>query len=279
MRTQLPDRAPGAAPAALMTRLVPAPVATAETREPAAEDALFAEEAQALARATPRRRSEFAAGRACARRALRMLGMAPQAIPVGARGEPRWPAGVLGSITHCAGLRAAALARTSDVAALGIDAEPHAPLPPRLLGRIASERELAAIRDVAREHPEHPEVALDRLIFSAKEAVYKAWFPLTGRPLAFRDIELSIDPSRGELRARLLVDAPLIEGREVAALSGRWRADDAFLCVAIVLAGAGMRLRAPLGHPDAVPLGDPDAVVRAREIAQWVDPPARAERG
>ena len=55
----------------------------------------------------------------------------------GAKREPLWPAGVVGSITHCDGYRAAAVARATDLATVGIDAEPHEPLPDGVLAAIA----------------------------------------------------------------------------------------------------------------------------------------------
>ena len=88
-------------------------------------------------------------------------------------------------MTHCAGYRAAAVARSGDLAAVGIDAEPHAPLPPDVLELVArpEERvELTALEEA------RPDLHWDRILFSAKEAVFKAWFPLTRRWLDFTDV-------------------------------------------------------------------------------------------
>jgi 4'-phosphopantetheinyl transferase EntD len=95
-----------------------------------------AEEAQ-LSGASAQRRAEFATGRACARAALAALGLPATAILRGPRGGPQWPAGVAGSITHCAGYRACAAALLGDVAAIGIDAEPNCPLPDGVLADIS----------------------------------------------------------------------------------------------------------------------------------------------
>ena len=95
--------------------------------------------------ADPRRRAEFTAGRACARTALARLGLPAAPVLAGRAGEPRWPAGVTGSITHCAGYRACAVARTADLAALGIDAEPNAGLPAGLIESVAGHAERAWI--------------------------------------------------------------------------------------------------------------------------------------
>jgi 4'-phosphopantetheinyl transferase EntD len=69
---------------------------------------LFPDEREALGRAVEKRRRGFVTSRARARDALARLGIAPQPIPSGSRGKPVWPAGVVGSITHCAGYRLAA---------------------------------------------------------------------------------------------------------------------------------------------------------------------------
>ena len=142
----------------------------------------------------------------------------------------------MGSITHCTGYCAAVAARAGEVAALGIDAEPDAPLPPRVLAHVASERELAAIDHdlVAREG-----VPLGKLLFSAKEAVYKAWFSLTGRPLGFRDVQLAIDLASGRLDAQLIAAPALLEGAEISTLNGRWCVRGGIVCVAVALARPG----------------------------------------
>lgn len=135
---------------------------------------LYPEEATAVAGSVEKRRREFAAVRACARSAMTALGLPPQPVLPGERGAPRWPEGVVGSMTHCEGYRAAALARTSDLAALGIDAEPHRPLPDGVLDLVSSSAECSRLRSLVAANPG---VQCDRLLFSAKESVYKAWFP------------------------------------------------------------------------------------------------------
>lgn len=203
--------------------LVPATVVSVATGAELLETKLFAEELRALGPAVDRRRREFMTGRACAHRALQRLGLAPTPIGSGARGEPLWPAGVVGSITHCAGLRACAVARARDVRAVGIDAEVHAPLPAGILEAVASADERRALA----EH--EPGVCWDRVLFSAKEAVFKAWYPLTGRALGFEDADLRIDPRSGTFRAGLPADdaAP-------ATLRGRWRVSDGLVATAVV---------------------------------------------
>jgi 4'-phosphopantetheinyl transferase EntD len=233
----------------LMKRLVPSVIVTAETRRELIDVDLFHAERRSLGRVAERRRREFVTGRACARAALRQLDVAAMAIPVGAHGEPLWPPGLAGSITHCRGYRACALARSHDVIALGIDAHLNAPLRAGMLQRIAvgREREHAALsverasrsrapQGACGERPCGERVCADKLLFCAKEAVYKACFALAERPLSLADVEVSIEgaPGRG-LRARLRAPAAMIDGEEVRELRGRWGVEDGLLGVAVVL--------------------------------------------
>ncbi|MFE9957617.1 4'-phosphopantetheinyl transferase [Micromonospora sp. NPDC005299] len=183
-------------------------------------EAPYPGEEDLLARAVEARRREFVTARRCAREALARLGYAPAPIRPGPRREPRWPAGVVGTITHCDGYRAAAVARHTALAGLGIDAEPHEPLPDDVTEVVTTVGEPALL---ARLRAADPAVHWDRLLFSAKESVYKAWYPLTGRWLGFEDAELSVDPAAGRFTARVLVDATRADGGPpLAALHGRW---------------------------------------------------------
>ncbi|QIS40695.1 4-phosphopantetheinyl transferase [Clavibacter capsici] len=98
---------------------------------------LVGAERDAVATALPGRRAEFVTGRVLARRALARLGVPGCPIPVARSGAPVWPHGIVGSITHCAGLRAAAVGRRDEHAGIGIDATPARPLPGGVLARVA----------------------------------------------------------------------------------------------------------------------------------------------
>ena len=246
--------------------IVPPAVAVGEAfGDDVTEATLFPAEEEAIARAVPKRRQEFITGRACARVALARLGLPPAAIPRGERGDPQWPAGVVGSITHCAGYRAGAVAWQRDVRTIGLDAEPHGPLPSGVLPVVASAAEQALLAELAAADPQ---VHWDRLLFSAKESVYKAWYPLTGQWLGFLDAAVDFAPAAnsapaptargsapatstpapaansgpppaasgsapatsGVFTARiLLADSP------VAGFEGRWRVEDGLLATAITV--------------------------------------------
>ncbi|MFB7500846.1 4'-phosphopantetheinyl transferase [Streptomyces sp. NPDC056161] len=188
------------------------------------EAPLFPEEAALMVRAVAKRRREFSAVRACARRAMEKLGVPAQPIVSGERGAPQWPDGLIGSMTHCDGYCAAALARATDLASLGIDAEPHATLPDGILESVSLPQEARRLRELAAVRPA---VHWDRLLFSAKESVYKAWFPLTRQWLDFSEADIEIRPEpgggpQGSFRAALLVPGPLVNGRRLTGFDGRW---------------------------------------------------------
>ena len=216
----------------MIDAILPDAVVAVETREDSTDVVLFAAEEFSVGQAVEKRRREFMTARACVREAFAQLGLPPAAVANGPHGEPLWPAGIVGSITHCEGYRACALARASEVLTIGIDAEPNAALPAGVLGDIAGARELAWLQ--ARRLRE-PEVHWDRLLFSAKETVYKAWFPLTGRWLGFEDAELTLAPQTGGFTARLLVPGPSPAGRPLTEFSGRWLVRDGLVLTAIVL--------------------------------------------
>jgi 4'-phosphopantetheinyl transferase EntD len=193
----------------------------------------FPGEDDLVAQAAEGRRREFITARRCARRALAGLGHPPAPILSGSRREPLWPAGTAGSITHCAGYRAAAVARVGELAGLGIDAEPHGPLPAGVQKSVATPREREQLHELAREAPQ---VSWGRLLYSAKESVYKAWYPLTGRWLGFQDAELVIEREARTFRARLLVDAERRDGGvPLTELTGRFAVDRGLVLTAVTV--------------------------------------------
>lgn len=192
---------------------------------------LFPDEERFVRNAVESRRREFATARACAREALTLLGRSPVAIPSGNRGEPRWPEGIVGSITHCRGYRAAALADSATFAAIGIDAEPHARLRPGTLSLIATANEVEWVQ--GRLH-DSPGIAWDRLLFCMKEAAYKAWAPLVTASLGFRDAVVSLDPANQGFTVGLPDLNPAQAGRAYSSLAGKWLVSDGLMVAAVV---------------------------------------------
>jgi 4'-phosphopantetheinyl transferase EntD len=217
----------------VIANLLPEWVKTCEAYQDASEDALFPAERDVLTKAVQKRRSEFTTVRVCARTALAELGIAPAPILPGTRGAPGWPDGVIGSMTHCDGYRAAAVALDSSGASIGIDAEPHGPLPEGVLKLVARPEEQDRLAELAARHPG---VHWDRLLFSMKESVYKAWFPLTGLWLDFQEASISVQPEAHTFTAELLVPGPTVGGPELTGFDGRFAVADGFVLSAITVA-------------------------------------------
>jgi 4'-phosphopantetheinyl transferase EntD len=216
----------------MLGMILPAGVECEERFGEAPSGVLFPAEEKIIAQAVEPRRREYAAVRSCARVCLGRLGYAPVAILPGVGGAPIWPAGVLGSMTHCAGYAAAAVGPLPQISAIGIDAEPDAPLPDGVLELVAT----AAERDrLAATRPEPDGPNWDRLLFSAKEAVYKAWFPLVGEWLDHQEAEVSLDPRDGTFAALLSRDGLVADGRQIHRLHGRWTRKHGILATAVVL--------------------------------------------
>lgn len=137
----------------------------------------------------PCRLLEFTAGRTCAHEALSILGVTSNGVLIGPQREPLWPPGIVGSISHSRELAVAALAPVTLLSAIGIDVEPATPLASDLLSRICSPRELSRLRN-------GPDMALRaKLVFSAKESVYKCLWPSTRQFLEFSDVEIVLGDS------------------------------------------------------------------------------------
>lgn len=214
-----------------MSRLLPASVAVVEASAAQWEAEMLPEEARVVARSVPGRQREFAAGRACARLALARLGYQPAPLLPGPDRAPAWPQGAVGSITHCRDYCAAAAALRSELATLGIDAELNQPLPQGVAELVCTPLELDWSASAQRRGADWR-----TLIFSAKESVYKAWQPLTGEWLGYRNVELRIDAETATFEARLLVPAPAALGTGFSSFSGGFVTTPSHILTAVALA-------------------------------------------
>ncbi|MGE2734046.1 4'-phosphopantetheinyl transferase family protein [Mycolicibacterium vaccae] len=208
-------------------------LAAAEMYFDAPELAPLPEEEPLIAKSVAKRRNEFITVRYCARQALVDLGEQPVPILKGEKGEPCWPHGIVGSLTHCEGYRGAVVGRRGPVRSLGIDAEPHDVLPNGVLDAISlpiERSELGALPDG---------VHWDRVLFCAKEATYKVWFPLTHRWLGFEDAHITFDVDgsglAGTFTSEILIDPQAEHGPPLERFSGRWSVRDGIALTAIVL--------------------------------------------
>ncbi|MDT0380948.1 4'-phosphopantetheinyl transferase superfamily protein [Streptomyces sp. DSM 42041] len=214
----------------MLENILPPAVCGSQSSTDRLDAALFPEEQVVVAGAVARRKAEFTTVRACARDALATLGHAPVPLVPGEYGAPSWPDHVVGSMTHCPGYRAAAVAHSADVVTLGIDAEPHEALPGKVLRAVARPEEL----DMLAGLPAAGGVAWDRLLFSAKESVYKAWFPVARRWLGFQQATIVIVPD-GTFTARLHTRGPHLLGRPLTGFHGRWATSGGHVATAITV--------------------------------------------
>ena len=213
----------------MIAPLLPAGVVSADFAGEDAHGQLLAQEAAQIQGAGHSRRREFTAARSCARRALRQLGLPETAILRGEHREPLWPAGVVGSITHCPGYCAAAAAKTEDALAIGIDAEVHDELPANVLERVSIPEERAWLSSAPTG------VHWDRVLFSAKESLYKAWFPHARRGLSFDEAIVTFEPDCGAFTAGLRVAPGSGSGLPSCTFAGRFLVRDGLVLTAIVV--------------------------------------------
>ncbi|MDF0532039.1 4'-phosphopantetheinyl transferase superfamily protein [Tsukamurella sp. 8F] len=212
-------------------------IARETTVDPEGLTLLPREEAE-IARAVEKRRREYTTVRHLAREALAELGVEAGPILKGDKGQPLWPRGVVGALTHCEGFRGAVVGRSMGVRAIGIDAEPHLPLPDKVLDTVSVESERAVLASRLDDG-----LAWDRILFCAKEATYKAWFPLTERWLGFEDAEITFTRTdwadagvSGEFRSHILIDGSVTDGgTPLVAFDGRWRVVDDLILASIAV--------------------------------------------
>jgi 4'-phosphopantetheinyl transferase EntD len=210
---------------------------------------LYEEEYVLVTGASEKRRRDFVAGRRCARAALARLGICDFPLLAGADRAPVWPGAVVGSITHTEagahGYCGAAVAQRRLLAGLGIDAEPRLCLPMELWPHVLDPMEKRAVL-AARQ----PGVQA-RLVFSAKEAAYKATHPLHRRFLDFADVHIRFSSTPGAFVAELA--SSVSSAVPTSHLLGRFVMDQELIVTAVVLPASGSPLAQEWLSPDLVP--------------------------
>jgi 4'-phosphopantetheinyl transferase EntD len=214
----------------LLGSLLPSSVVCVATDLAAEPPALHPEEEPYVRDAVAKRRREFAAGRACARTALARFGVPAAVLPRRADRTPLWVPGFVGSITHCEGAVAAAVARAARVESLGIDIEENEPLPAELRAMVAGDRE----RECIARLPAGGAVDWFKLLFSAKESFFKCHFMVERQMLEFEDVEIVFDPERGEFAGALTGARASAAGR-LRELRGRFCVGRRHVFTAVVL--------------------------------------------
>ena len=176
---------------------------------------LWPGEDDAIRRAVSTRIREFTAGRAAARIAMTDAGLAPAAITTTQGRAPNWPMGISGSITHTAQLAAAIVARRPDWPSIGLDLEHAVPMDDHTADLIRHPMDFVV--------PSLPPALAATLLFSAKEAAFKAQFPLTGLWIDYRDVAL-----------RILTNGFSLQVQGVP-LTGRWRTANGLFVTTVLI--------------------------------------------
>jgi 4'-phosphopantetheinyl transferase EntD len=149
---------------------------------------IFDAENQLVQTAVPKRQNEFRAGRAAAHRALKSLGIPQQPILKAPDRSPVWPHGIIGSITHTAGIAAAMTGSTKHVAGIGLDIDGANPLKPDLYDYILTSQE----QENRTATPTLSGTPRCKITFVAKEALFKAIYPITRKFFGFMDAQLDL---------------------------------------------------------------------------------------
>jgi 4'-phosphopantetheinyl transferase EntD len=152
---------------------------------------LTPEERDSLAGSVPAVRCRAAAARIAARELLSEAGFPGWSMPRRRGNPPHWPPGLVGSLSHSDFHAAAAVARREEFAAVGVDIEPAEPLPPELVDLVTAPGEA---------RPSGAQDLLGRVLFCAKEACYKAVYPLDGRFLEHDQIVVDLCSGVAETR-------------------------------------------------------------------------------
>lgn len=187
------------------------------------DDQLMPEELDCVRNAVQSRRAQFATGRMCARRALELLRVPAVPLVMAAGGAPRWPGGVVGSITHTSTYCAVVVKPSPPWRSVGLDAEDLRQLDSGVVELITTRAERQWLETLSTStRNDH---AL--LLFSAKEAYFKLQYPMTNRFLDFSEVEIEADLAARSFRVIARVDMP----PSLASVAGRFAmAEHKVLC-------------------------------------------------
>lgn len=145
-------------------------------------------ERECVLHAPPARQEEFATGRWCARKLLKKMGRENHTLLKGDEGDVSWPPGVCGSVSHTRGAWCALAALTRDYRSLGIDIEAmDRKISPGAQSFILNPDEEVWLSAL----PERRDFFV-KLLFCAKESIFKLLFPLVRKKFYFRAVSLCL---------------------------------------------------------------------------------------
>ncbi|MGR3218660.1 MAG: 4'-phosphopantetheinyl transferase family protein [Candidatus Anammoxibacter sp.] len=188
----------------VLRMIFPGFVATEESNREEPLGTIYPEEEAFVQNVAQKRRSDFTAGRLCARKALTQLGIDKFPIKMDKDRSPVWPAEIVGSISHTDGFCGVAVALKSKAESLGLDVERLDRLSDKCWYLICTDSEISWIKSL----PENRQQDIATLIFSAKECFYKCQYIINKCWVGFHDAEISVNPGldNGKFEIRLLKD-------------------------------------------------------------------------
>ncbi len=151
-------------------------------------------EKRGITGANLKRQKEYATGRWCVRQALAKLGIPPQPVLRGKAGEPIWPSGVCGSISHTTGAYCAVVAFSDKYRAIGIDIEnTHKEISRSALELVLNKDETIWLHKANSESRKY-----EKLIFCVKESAGKLFYPIIKKKLSFETVSVFPPLREGE---------------------------------------------------------------------------------
>jgi len=147
---------------------------------------LYPEERVSIQNAVAKRQREFGAGRSCARKAMARLGIKDSPLLKGPDGQPVWPAGIVGAISHSNVWCGAAVARKEDIRGIGLDIETIDRVRMQIAKKVLTPLEMEWVKASGEEAQKRL-----ALLFSAKETVFKCVAPVYGKRFGFYDMVIT----------------------------------------------------------------------------------------
>ena len=175
------------------------------------------------------RRVEFTCGRTIARRAMAPLGHGAAPVLMTSDRAPVWPENIVGNLSHTSTACIALAAPAREYVSLGVDLETDEPLDKDLIAEICNNDENRWLL----QQPEDRRGQLARLVFSAKEAAYKAQYPLTRTVFGFDRMSVSFDFPKGTFRAKFVNAVGGFQKDQY--LNGCFQVDGGFILTVVTL--------------------------------------------
>lgn len=197
--SQLPEK--------IVSQLFPVEIGVSFSELNGTIEHLYPEEKAVIEEAIVKRQREFSTGRICARKALGKLGLSEFPVLMDEDRVPVWPEGFIGSITHSSSYGLCVVTKKNGNQSMGIDLEDDERLQPRIWPNSFTEDELAWLFIIQEETKAVP-LKWATLMFAAKEAFYKAQFPITRTWVGFKDAKVELSFNENAFTLTLQKDIP-----------------------------------------------------------------------